>query len=142
MTSAMTIRCQACALYMLHASFRIPASGFMPGSYSETGPSDGRPVLRTREKQGDRGGERPGQLLLECGGGEQPSVYRVAHIAAFDKNLRLGGEIQPGQVVAELDTAGPVVVADRHRGIADHLLLDVAAEQEMLRDTPMPEHLL
>src|SRR5262249_8397190 len=78
--------------------------------------------------------QRGRQLLLKTGRGQQRRVGRVHHVAALDEHLRDRGEVEPGQVVAELDAVAAVVVAHWHACAAQERGADVAAEPFRGRD--------
>src|SRR5215471_16079629 len=76
----------------------------------------------------DRREQGPGDLLLELGGGQHRGVGRVPHVPDLDENLRDLREVQPRQVVAVLDAATAVVVADRHPRAREHRGPHIRAE--------------
>src|SRR5215469_6599693 len=80
------------------------------------------------EEGEDRRVERCCELPLEPGRGQQAGIGRVGHVATFDEHLRHRREVQPGQIVAELDAVAAVVVAYRHARMLQHCRPDIVAE--------------
>src|SRR5262245_22037073 len=122
-----------------------PACGSMPGPRSRTSPSTTasprprpwkirlprwwRAVSVTRAEEGDEGGlERPRQAPLEPGCGEQPGVGGVAHVAALDQDLRLGGQVEAGEIVPGGEAVVAVIVALRHAGVLQQRRAHVVAQ--------------
>src|SRR5215472_18551305 len=122
-----------------------PACGSMPGPRPRTAPSTTasprprawkirsppcwRAASATSAEVGDEGGlERPRQAPLEPGCGEQPGVGRVAHVAALDQDLRLGGQVEAGEVVPGDEAVLAVVVAHRHGGVLQQRRANIVAQ--------------
>ena len=59
------------------------------------------------------------RAISRCTRGEVSSAASagIGHVAALDQDLRHGGQVQPGKVVAEHIAVVPVVVAGAERGI-------------------------
>src|SRR5215831_3262710 len=83
----------------------------------------------TSAEEGDeRGLERSRQAPLEPWRGEQPGVGGVAHVAAFDQDLRLGGQVETGEVVPGDEAVLAVIVAHRHGGVLQQRRANIVAQ--------------
>src|SRR5215470_16056290 len=72
--------------------------------------------------------ERPRQALLEPGCGEQLGIGGVAHVAALDQDLRLGGQVEAGEIVPGDEAVMAVIVALRHAGVLQQRRAHVVAQ--------------
>src|SRR5262252_5357411 len=122
-----------------------PACGSMPGPRPRTAPSTTasprprawkirsppcwRAASVTSAEEGDEGGlERPRQALLEPGCGEQLGIGGVAHVAALDQDLRLGGQVEAGEIVPGDQAVLAVIVAHRHGGVLQQRRAHIVAQ--------------